>query len=145
MAGPRSRLYCVDGTNVVRVCCGYAGEPFRRQEEADAQRLVEIFARLCESIGSGLDVEIFFDGPWAPASPGAANLRVRAGRELSADELVMDSVRARKFSGGGSVTVITGDSDLGRRAAEEGARWVNVRPGQTVEGLAGMIEGRLAR
>jgi len=141
-------LYCVDGSNVVRVLWGYGGPEFRAQEESDCVTLVESFGALCRGLPDRLEADIFFDGegrrwPRAPQSP--ANLRVRFAWEETADELILDLVRARRWRGGESVTVMTGDAQLGRRAREEGARWVNIRLGDSLERILHNIETRLAR
>ena len=139
--------YCVDGTNLVRTSCGYGGPQFRRQEEADAQRLVEGLSRVCEALGGRVEIEVFFDGgdQALRAHAGAANLRVRFAREIEADELILDRVRSRSWSGGGRVTVVTADGELGRRAEEEGGRWLKVRHGSDMIAVFKAIEGRFSR
>src|SRR5258708_2218293 len=108
MAGDRVHFFCVDGTNVVRMTCGYAGKDFREQENADGERLVEVLAGICETLAGRVSIELFFDGPSAPSGALAPNLRVKATHERSADEFIRDSVRSRLFSSGGSVSVVTG-------------------------------------
>jgi len=139
------RLYCVDGTNVVRVLWGYGGAEFREQEESDCVTLVESFAVLCRSLAGRAEVEIFFDGEgrrWSRVPPEAANLRVRFAWEESADSLILDRVRAGSFGHEGRVTVVTADGELGRRAREEGGRWMTVRAGDGLERLLSSIERR---
>lgn len=139
--------YCVDGTNVVRTSCGYGGPQFRRQEEADALRLIEGLSRVCETLGARVEIEVFFDGgdQALPGRAGAANLRVRFAREIEADELILDRVRSKSWSGGGRVTVVTADGELGRRTEEEGGRWLKVRHGSDMTGVFKAIERRFAR
>ncbi|MDD5629307.1 MAG: NYN domain-containing protein [Elusimicrobia bacterium] len=141
------RLYCVDGTNVVRVLWGYGGEQFREQEESDCLTLVESFAVLCRGLAGRAEVEIFFDGEgrrWKRVPQGTANLRVRFSWEELADALILDRVRAGSFGREGRVTVVTADGELGRRAREEGGRWLAVRHGEGLERVLRSIEGRFA-
>ena len=137
---PGRPLYCVDGTNVVRGSFGYGGPDFRAQEDADTERLVASLGVLCESLEGRVEVEVFFDGEPRALRSSAGNLRVSFTRELPADDLILDRVRARSYGGGGSVTVVTGDGELGRKAAEEGARWQRVGPGQGLESVLRAIE-----
>jgi len=122
--------YCVDGTNLVRRSYGYGGPPFRQQEEADGLRLVMVLGQLCAASGERLEVEVVFDGaprPWRlPGAP--ANLSVRFAEERQADEMILDRVRLWRYSGGGRVTVVTADAELGQRVSEEGGHWLKVRP-----------------
>lgn len=143
----RVPLYCVDGTNVVRVLWGYGGPGFRDQEDSDCATLVESFGALCRGLGDRLEVEVFFDGEgrrWRRQPQPPANLRVRFAWEEEADVLILDRVRSRAFGRDGSVTVVTADGELGRRAREEGGRWMAVRVGSGLEGILGSIEKRLA-
>jgi hypothetical protein len=135
----------VDGTNVVRVLWGYGGAEFREQEESDCVTLVESFAVLCRALSGRMEVEIFFDGEgrrWKRVPQDAANLRVRFAWEEPADSLILDRVRAGSFGNEGRVTVVTADGELGRRAREEGGRWMTVRPADGLERLLGSIERR---
>jgi hypothetical protein len=136
--------YCVDGTNVVRGCYGYGGPAFRHQEDADAERLVAALDVLCESLEGSIEVEVFFDGAHRPLGAAARNLRVRFTHEMPADDLILDRVRSRRYAGGGSVTVVTGDGDLGRKAEDEGARWLRLGPGKGVESVVRAIEKRFS-
>ena len=139
------RLYCVDGTNVVRVLWGYGGAEFREQEESDCITLVESFAMLCPSMIGLAEVEIFFDGEgrrWKRVPPQAPNLRVRFAWEEPADSLILDRVRAGSFGHEGRVTVVTADGELGRRAREEGGRWMTIRAEDGLERLLNNIERR---
>ena len=141
------RLYCVDGTNVVRVLWGYGGAEFREQEESDCVTLVESFAVLCRGLAGRAEVEIFFDGQrrrWKRVPQEAANLRLRFAWEEPTDALILDRVRVGAFGGKGSVTVVTADGELGRRAREEGGRWMTVRAADGLERLLGSIESRFA-
>jgi hypothetical protein len=134
--------FCVDGTNVVRGCYGYGGPEFRQQEDADSELLVASLGVLCESLEGRIEVEVFFDGGQRALRSTARNLRVRFTHEVPADDMILDRVRSKKYSGGGGITVVTGDGDLGRMAAEEGARWQRVGPGQGVESVLHAIEKR---
>lgn len=134
--------FCVDATNVVRGCYGYGGEAFRRQEDADSERLVSAFALLCETLDGRIEVELFFDGAFRPMRSPASNMRVSFTRELPADDLILDRVRSRRYAGAGRVTVVTGDTELGEKASEEGARWLRVGPGTRLEDLLRSIERR---
>jgi hypothetical protein len=139
------RLYCIDGTNVVRVLWGYGGSEFREQEESDCVTLVESFAVLGRALGGRAEFEVFFDGEgrrWKRLPQDAANLRVRFAWEETADSLILDRVRAGSFGHEGSVTVVTADGELGRRAREEGGRWMTVRAADGLDRLLWSIERR---
>lgn len=141
-----ARLFCVDGTNLVRTAYGYGGPAHRAQEQADVDRTVDIFSRLCEELGAAVELELFFDGAYRDVGRGwPANFRVRFARELAADELILDRVRSRSWSGGGSVTVVTADAGLGRSAESEGGSWMKVAHGSPPESVARRIGGRFAR
>jgi len=140
------RLFCIDGTNLVRTAYGYGGPAHQAQEQADAERLVGIFERLCRDAGPAVEVEVFFDGAFrVMPSLDSANFRVRFTREFTADEMILDRVRSRSWSGGGSVTVVTADGDLGRSAQAEGGRWMRIEHGTAPEAVAGKIGGRFLR
>lgn len=142
-------LYCVDGTNLVRASSGYGGPQFREQEESDSAWLVAAIAELCLSAGPAVEVELFFDGPhrvWPEGTtPPVSNLRVSFTRETEADDLILDRVRSHRWTGGGSVTVVTGDTELGRQAEEEGGRWQKVRHGTKLENVLSAMEKRFQR
>lgn len=139
------RLICVDGTNLVRTAYGYGGPAHASQEDADTGRLVEVFARLCEDCPA-LEIEVFFDGAFrAVPSSRPANLRVSFARDGTADELILDRVRAKAWGATGSVTVVTADTDLGRRAESEGGRWLRAAHGVPPESVAGKIRGKFSR
>lgn len=141
-----AHFYCIDGTNLVRGLFGYGGPHFREQENADCERLVAGLGQLCESLGSRVEIEVFFDGERRFGGSGAPdNLRVRFSREAPADELILDRVRANRYGGSGSVTVVTADGELGRRASDEGGRWLRVRPGTPFEAVVNSIEKRLIK
>lgn len=133
----------MDGTNLVRTAYGYGGPAHRAQEQADAERLAAILARLCAD--DDLEVELFFDGAVRAMPGGPANFSVRFTRELSADELILDRVRARAWGRGGAVTVVTADGALGRLTRSEGGRWLRVAHGTPPESVADRIGGRAAR
>ncbi|MBI5629320.1 MAG: hypothetical protein HY921_00340 [Elusimicrobia bacterium] len=142
------RLCCVDGTNVVRGCFGYAGPAFEEQELSDNRYLSEALARLCEGLAGRVEVELFFDGPCrAPlaSSARAANFRIRFAEGLKADDVILDRVRAGRYLGQGRVCVVTADSELGRRVLEEGGRWARFFPGDPVERVLSLIESRFLR
>lgn len=140
------RLFCVDGTNLVRTAYGYGGPAHQAQEESDTERLVDAFARACEDAGAAVEIELFLDGAFRSLPSGRpANLRVTFSRELAADELILDRVRARKWSGGGVATVVTADAELGREAEAEGGKWMRVEHGTAPESVARRIGGRFSR
>jgi hypothetical protein len=139
-----TRAYCVDGTNLVRGCHGYGGPDFRAQEEADAARLVSAFGQLCAQLDGDIEIEVIFDGATRPLPSGAPNLRVRFAHEIEADDLILDRVRASRYGSAGRVTVVTGDSALGRQAEEEGAHWLRVKPRAPLESVLGAIERRFS-
>jgi hypothetical protein len=141
-----ARLFCIDGTNLVRTAYGYGGPAHQAQENADSQRLVSIFSRLCEEAGAAVEVELFFDGPYRAMPAGSAgNFRLSFTREVPADDLILDRVRARKWNQGGSVTVVTADVDLGETAEAEGGKWMRVAHGTPPESVARRIGGRFSR
>lgn len=140
------RLFCVDGTNLVRTAYGYGGPAHQAQEQVDAERLVAILAQVCEDADGALEFELFFDGAFR-LMPGrdATGLRVRFTHEATADELILDRVRSRCWSGGGPVTVVTADVELGRLALAEGGKWMRVAHGTPPESVARKIGGRFSR
>lgn len=140
-----SRLFCVDGTNLVRTAYGYGGPAHQAQEQADSVRLAEIFARLCEEAGPAVEVELFFDGAFRAMPGGPANFRVSFTREVAADDLILDRVRARAWNKGGTTTVVTADVELGETAAAEGGKWLRVAHGSSPESVARRIGGRFSR
>lgn len=140
------RLYCVDGTNLVRTAYGYGGPAHAAQEDEDARRLVAILALVCEDAGPGLEVELFFDGAFRVfPGPRPANLRVSFTRELKADDLILDRVRARAWGGGSKPAVVTADAELGRSVEAEGGKWLRAPHGAPPESVARRIGGRFAR
>lgn len=145
MASGSAKIYCVDGTNVVRVCHGYGGPAFREQEEADARRLVESLALLCEHWAGRVEIELFFDGSFRALARPTEGFRLRFTHETQADDLILDRVRSSAHSGAGRVTVVTADGELGRMAVEEGGRWQRVTPGAGLEPVVRGIEGRFKR
>lgn len=141
-----SRLFCVDGTNLVRTAYGYGGPAHQAQEQSDSERIASIFAQVCEEAGGAVEVELFFDGPFrAMPAGGPANFSVSFAREVAADDLILDRVRARAWNKGGSVTVVTADGDLGRTTEAEGGRWLRVSHGSSPESVARRIGGRFSR
>ena len=139
-------LYCIDGNNLVRGAYGYGGPEFRAQEDADAQRLLKALERTCLLLGSRIDIEVFFDGPFrAHLQARAQNLSVRFTREMKADDVIIDRVRARAYAGTNKVTVVTADADLGARVRADGGRWQKVPHGVALESVISGIEGRFAR
>lgn len=135
-------LYCVDGSNLVR---GAGDSGFRAHEEADGAWLVAAFDELCRRLGPLVEVDLYFDGPRRGPAGTEANLRVVFSHEVEADELILDRVRARRWSGTGKVTVVTGDGELGRQTEEEGGRWHAVRHGTRLEGVLRAIEKRFGK
>lgn len=141
-----TRLFCVDGTNLVRTAYEYGGPDREAQEDADTERLAAIFAQLCEEAGGAVEVELFFDGPFRAMPAGrTGSFRVSFTREFPADDLILDRVRARKWSQGGSVTVVTADVELGEAAEAEGGKWMRVAHGSSPESVARRIGGRFSR
>jgi hypothetical protein len=139
------KLFCVDGTNLVRTAYGYGGPAHAAQEQSDSEHLAEVFAQVCEEAGSGVEVELFFDGPFRAMPGGPANFSVSFTHEVAADDLILDRVRAKAWSKLGSVTVVTADGDLGRESEAEGGRWLRVAHGSTPESVARRIGGRFSR
>lgn len=139
------KLFCVDGTNLVRTAYGYGGPAHAAQEQSDSERLVEVFAQVCEEAGSGVEVELFFDGPFRAMPGGPANFSVSFTHEVAADDLILDRVRAKAWGKTGSVAVVTADGDLGRAAEAEGGRWLRVAHGSSPESVARRIGGRFSR
>ena len=135
------RSYCVDGTNLVR-SGGYGGPQFREQEDADTRRLVAALGELCRRLEGQAEVEVFFDGAARAVGAAGPGLTVRFSHETAADELILDRVRSRPYAGGGKVTVVTGDGELGRLAEEEGGTWLRVSPGAPLESVLSRIERR---
>lgn len=140
-----SRLFCVDGTNLVRTAYGYGGPAHQAQEDADTERLVAVFALLCEGAGPAVEVELFFDGAYRRLPGGPANLRVTFARDGAADDLILDRVRARAWTTGGKATVVTADVALGEAAQAEGGKWMRVAHGTPPESVARSIGGRFSR
>lgn len=139
------RHFCVDGTNLVRTAYGYGGPAHQAQEDEDGERLVAVFARVCEDAGGAIEVELFFDGgfrPFRAARP--ANLRLTFSPGAPADELILDRVRARAWDGR-AATVVTADGELGRGAESEGGKWLRVPHGASPESVARRIGGRFSR
>ena len=138
------RFFCVDGTNLVRTAYGYGGPAHAAQEDADGERVVRIFAALCEELEGAAELELFFDGAFrVMPGPRPANFRLSFARDSSADELILDRVRAGAWRGG-VVTVATADGGLGRAVEAEGGRWLKVVPGTDPERVARRIGGRFA-
>lgn len=141
-----SRLFCVDGTNLVRTAYGYGGPAHSAQEDADTDRIAVIFAQLCEDAGGDVEVELFYDGAFRTlGGPRPDNFRVSFTRELPADDLILDRVRSRKFGGGGPTTVVTADVELGELVEAEGGKWMRVGRGCAPEGVARRIGGRFLK
>ncbi len=140
-----SRLFCVDGTNLVRTAYGYGGTAHSAQEQSDSEHLAGVFAQICEEAGGAVEVELFFDGPFRSMPGGPENFSVSFAHEVAADDLILDRVRARAWNKGGSVTVVTADGDLGRTAEAEGGKWLRVAHGSSPESVARRIGGRFSR
>jgi predicted RNA-binding protein with PIN domain len=141
-----ARLFCVDGTNLVRTAFGYGGPAHQAQEQSDAEDLVAAFALMCEKVGAGVEVEVFFDGAFrAMPGPRPANLRVSFARGVSADELILDRARAKAWAKSGAVTVVTADTELGKAAQAEGAKWLRASHGASPLRIVRGIEERFSR
>ena len=140
-----SRLFCVDGTNLVRTAYEYGGPNREAQEDADTDRITAIFGRVCEEAGAEVEIELFFDGPFRTLGGARPdNFRVSFTRELKADDLILDRVRSRKWNGG-KTTVVTADVELGEMAEAEGGKWMRVGHGSAPEGVARRIGGRFLK
>ncbi len=140
-----SRLFCVDGTNLVRTAYGYGGPAHAAQEDADTDRITVIFAQLCEDAGEAIEIELFFDGAFRTlGGPRPDNFRLSFTRELTADSLMLDRVRSRKWNGE-KTTVVTADVELGEMAEAEGGKWLRVDHGSPVERIVGRMRGRFLK
>ena len=140
-----SRLFCVDGTNLVRTAYEYGGPDREAQEDADTDRVAAIFGRVCEEAGAEVEIELFFDGPFRTlGGPRPDNFRVSFTHELKADDMILDRVRSRKWNGG-KTTVVTADVELGELAETEGGKWMRVGHGSAPEGVARKIGGRFLK
>mgnify|MGYP001607153139 CR=1 FL=1 len=140
-----SRLYCVDGTNLVRTAYGYGGPAHAAQEDADTDRIAVIFGQVCEEAGPQMEIELFFDGAFRTLGGSRPdNFRVSFTRELSADDMILDRVRSRKWNGG-KTTVVTADVELGEMAEAEGGKWLRVDHGSSVESTIGRMRGRFSK
>ena len=67
------RLFCIDGTNLVRTAYGYGGPAHQAQEQADSERLVDIFAQVCEEAGGAFER----DAPAASRRPDGSRSAAR--------------------------------------------------------------------
>ena len=140
-----SRLYCVDGTNLVRTAYGYGGPAHAAQEDSDTDRIAVIFGQVCEEAGPEMEIELFFDGAFRTLGGSRPdNFRVSFTRELSADDMILDRVRSRKWNGG-KTTVVTADVELGELAEAEGGKWLRVDHDASVESTIGRMRGRFSK
>ncbi len=140
-----SRLYCVDGTNLVRTAYGYGGPAHAAQEDSDTDRIAVIFGQVCEEAGPEMEIELFFDGAFRTLGGSRPdNFRVSFTRELSADDMILDRVRSRKWNGGKTV-VVTADVELGEMAESEGGKWLRVGHGSSIESTIGRMRGRFLK
>ena len=140
-----TRFFCVDGTNLVRTAYGYGGPAHQAQEQSDSERLVDVFAQMCETAGTAVEVELYFDGAYRSMPSGPENLRVRFAREGPADDMILEQVRSKSWSRGGKATVVTADVALGEAAEAEGGKWMRVDHGSSPESVARRIGGRFSR
>ncbi|MEQ1918387.1 MAG: hypothetical protein ABL955_04250 [Elusimicrobiota bacterium] len=140
-----SRLYCVDGTNLVRTAYGYGGPAHAAQEDADTDRIAVIFGQVCEEAGPEMEIELFFDGAFRTLGGSRPdNFRLSFTRELSADDMILDRVRSRKWNGG-KTTVVTADVELGEMAESDGGKWLRVDHGSSIESVIGRMRGRFSK
>ena len=140
-----SRLYCVDGTNLVRTAYGYGGPAHAAQEDADTDRIAVIFGQVCEEAGPEMEIELFFDGAFRTLGGSRPdNFRLSFTRELSADDMILDRVRSRKWNGGKTV-VVTADVELGEMAESEGGKWLRIDHGSSIESVIGRMRGRFSK
>jgi hypothetical protein len=101
----------VDGDNLL------GGWPGRSRGEADKRRLSHEVARLARQ--EGRDVLLVFDGP-APLAVAFGGLTRFAGQGRSADDLILEHLRAQQDPAGW--IVVTDDRRLGDQS-----RWVGAR------------------
>ena len=139
-----ARLYCVDGTNLVRTAYGYGGPAHATQEQADSERLVQLLADACEDAGGKIELELFFDGAYRPFAGASENFRISFSRERRADDVILDRVRSGAWRGA-AVMVVTADAELGRQVEAEGGRWTRVEHGASPESVARRIGGKFRR
>jgi hypothetical protein len=140
-----SRLFCVDGTNLVRTAYGYGGPAHSAQEDADTDRIAVILGQVCVEAGPEMEIELFFDGAFRTLGGSRPdNFRVSFTRELSADDMILDRVRSRKWNGG-KTTVVTADVELGEMAESEGGKWLQVGHGSSIESVIGRMRGRFSK
>lgn len=141
----RPARLCVDGTNLLRGHEGYGGPGSRDREEEDCAWLIAALDQLIAGSGGSWEAELYLDGPHRRlpgASTAAGHLRLRFSQGSRADELIIERVRSSRWEAQ-KVVVVTGDTDLGRQAQEEGARWLKVPLGASLEDLVEWIASRL--
>lgn len=135
----------MDGTNLLRGHEGYGGPQFRDREEEDCAWLAESLAELCANSGGRWEMELYLDGP-RRGIPGEAasspHFKMCFSSGSSADELIIERVRSCRYESQ-KVVVVTGDTELGRQAREEGARWLKVPLGSSLENLVEWIARQL--
>ena len=112
-------LWLVDGYNVL--CAGLLGGHDRSGWWSEARR-EELLALLARFDEADAEIWVVFDGPREPSSPGDIQERVRAVFAPSADEWLVEQVRAHA-----EVAVVTADRKLAGRARHRGARVVSPR------------------
>lgn len=105
--------YLLDGNNMI----GAVRRRARPSEDDRAAFLAEIAARLRRTRARAT---VYFDGPAGERDVSLGNLAVRAASGESADDAIVRDVR--RAGDPSSMTVVTGDRELSRRARDAGAR-----------------------
>ena len=105
--------YLLDGNNLI----GAVRRRARPSEEDRAAFLAEIADRLRRTRARAT---VYFDGPAGERDVSLGNLAVRAASGESADDAIVRDVR--RAADPSSMTVVTGDRELSRRARDAGAR-----------------------
>ena len=115
-------VWLVDGYNVL--CAGLLGGQDRSDWWSGARReeLLALLARFDGLEEADTEIWVVFDGPRDPSGPGERQERVRAVFAPSADEWLLEQVRAHA-----EVAVVTADRKLAGRARHRGARVVSPR------------------
>jgi predicted RNA-binding protein with PIN domain len=116
------RVWLVDGYNVL--CAGLLGGRQRGDWWNEAHRL-ELLERLERFEEAEAEIWVVFDGARDPGAALETNPRIRLIFAPSADEWLVEQVRAR--AAGVEVAVVTADRRLAGRARRRGAQVVSPR------------------
>jgi predicted RNA-binding protein with PIN domain len=113
-------VWLVDGYNVL--CAALLGGHDRSDwwSEARREELLALLARFDGFDETDAEIWVVFDGPREPSGAGERQERVRAVFAPSADEWLVEQVRAHA-----KVAVVTADRKLAGRARHRGARVVS--------------------